>query len=268
MPGDEDGDAHGATLRRRRELREAPAGRGEPALGDQLVDAREHVVGARARRTRRRRAARRSRAARRPSSARRAGSRPRGCGRPRAGRARRRRGSRRRDRRGRPAGCSPSGRALPPPAAPRAPRETVIDVTSATDSGAQTSQQATTGLGAAGRRSGAGSPRGGSRRPRRTPRSSGTGASARGCRPPPTCGRSRARGRRTAPRCRPRTRSIGAGDGPQHAGAHEVADDRADLLGLGAERPRVGVDAPVRPPSRAAARRRGRSRRRRARRAR
>ena len=58
------------------------------------------------------------------------------------------------------------------------------------------------------------------RRSRRTPTRRGTGSSARVCSRPPTCGRRRARGRRTAPRCaraRGRARTARAASTPARA---------------------------------------------------
>ena len=252
------------TLRRRGELREPAARR---ARAGPRRAARRRAPGRRRRgrpRRPRRRAARRSRAGRRPSSARRAGSPRRGCGRPTAGRARRRRGSRRRGRRGRPRGCSRRSRA----GACRPPRETTIDVTSATDSGAQTSQQATIGAGVAG------SPKWRRIAARRQPSSSTNAQIERYWRqrarvPSAAEVRQVARARPSyGASIRPRTRSIGAGAGRRTPGAHEVPDDRADLVGLGAQPAGVDVEAPVGRATRAGARRRGRSPRRTARRAR
>ena len=129
------------------------------------------------------------------------------------GRARRRRGSPPRGRRGRRRACTG--------AAARAPRH-----------GATGRRRRSTGPSArapSGRRSGAGCPRGGSRRPRPRPRRRGTGASARACPPARPCGR-RASG------CGPTRRSRGPPRGPAptapagHARPRHVADDRAHGL--------------------------------------
>ena len=89
-----------------------------------------------------------------------------------------------------------------------------------------------------GRRSGAGSPRGGSRRPRRTTRPSGTGASAPSSPRLAELRQSRA-GAAVVGRLDPAAEAVdGRRRGAQHPRPHEVADDRADLVGLAAERAR------------------------------
>ncbi len=117
---------------------------------------------------------------------------------------------------------------------------------SATDSGAQTSQHGTLGLGVAGspkclqdRR--AATPVAFDERPDRAVLAPARADAVR---------RRRAAGRASAtvvgrldPPAHPVHRRR---RGAQDPGAHEMTDDRADLLGVGAERPRVRVDAPVR----------------------